>query len=562
MNVNDRIEIINQWKLNRVFAELENGNMRIPRFQRAYVWERAKIVKLLNSIYNQYPIGSFFLWDTDTQMESFCRDITEFGFPQKPEANKFTFILDGQQRITSLYVTLKGKQLNGIDYRSICFNLDKKTFKIPTLKTEPNNVPVWKIYDSNLYSDIMLDYTEKGQREYAKEIQNCHSILNEYPVSIIKSMNMDLDEVVTIFERINQGGKRLSLFDLVHASVWSKDFDLREKIKDFNDEDAIRVFGALDAETFTQSLALNIDGDCTNKHQLRLKNEDCKLCWEKTLECIRLSIDFIKQLGVQQLSIIPYSSLIAIIQNYFYLSGEKYISSDIKQLICDWFWTLTFSQRYSSSTLTKMNEDALWIKSIVDGSREPRIFTVKLSVEELKRVRMNTRSVIKNGILCLMALNNPKDFDNNDAVTLDKTNASRSNSKENHHFFPYSLATTFGVSQNEINSVLNFAFITKRLNGQILNNKPSDYLSKIEKENAFIHDSMLTHYIDVEAYNAAKEDDFNRFVELRGKQIINRINEVCCVDEEIGTINSIEVDDSNNFEEDDWTETLAENNDV
>lgn len=462
MNVNERIEIINQWKLNRIFSELENGNMRIPRFQRAYVWERAKIVKLLNSIYNQYPIGSFFLWDTDTQMESFCRDITEFGFPKKPEANKFTFILDGQQRITSLYVTLKGKQLNGIDYKSICFNLDKKVFKIPTLKTEPNNIPVWQIYDNNIYSDLMLDYTEKRLREYAIEIQNCHSILNDYPVSIIKSMNMDLDEVVTIFERINQGGKRLSLFDLVHASVWSKDFDLREKIKEFNDENAIRIFGALDAETFTQSLALNVDGDCTNKHQLRLKNDDCKSCWEKTLECIRLTIDFLKQLGVQQLSIIPYSSLIAVIQHYFYLSDEKYISSDVKSLIYDWFWTLTFSQRYSSSALTRMNEDALWIKSLVDGHREPRIFTVKLSVEDLKRVRMNTRSVLKNGILCLMALNSPQDFDNNDAVTLDKTNASRSNSKENHHFFPYSLATTFGLSQNEINSVLNFAFITSQ----------------------------------------------------------------------------------------------------
>lgn len=540
MNVNERIEIINQWKLNRVFSELESGNMRIPRFQRAYVWERSKIVKLLNSIYNQYPIGSFFLWDTDTQMESFCRDITEFGFPNKPEANKFTFILDGQQRITSLYVTLKGKQLNGIDYNSICFNLDKRVFKIPTLKTEPNNIPVWKIYDDLEYGNLLKEYYGTGQTELGAAIQECHQILHEYPVSIIKSMNMDLDEVVTIFERINQGGKRLSLFDLVHASVWSKDFDLREKIKEFNEENAIRIFGSLDAETFTQSLALNIDGDCTNKHQLKLKNDDCKSIWEKTLECIRLTIDFIKQLGVQQLSIIPYPSLIAVIQNYFYLSKEKYISSDVKPLICDWFWTLTFSQRYSSSALTRMNEDALWIKSLVEGSREPRVFTVKLSVEDLKRVRMNTRSVIKNGILSLMALNNPQDFDNNDSVTLDKTNASRSNSKENHHFFPYSLATSFGVSQNEINSVLNFAFITKRLNGHILNNKPSDYLLKMEQENKSIRAAMQTHFIDDEAYDAATKDDFHRFIELRGKQIVNRINEVCRVDESIDTIVSLE----------------------
>ena len=67
--MSQKIEIINNWTLPRIFQELENGNMRIPRFQRAYVWERTKIVSLLNSIYKQYPIGSFFLWDTDMRMD-------------------------------------------------------------------------------------------------------------------------------------------------------------------------------------------------------------------------------------------------------------------------------------------------------------------------------------------------------------------------------------------------------------------------------------------------------------------------------------------------------------
>ena len=80
-----RIEIINQWNLQRIFQELESGNMRIPRFQRAYVWEQSKIVKLLNSISKEYPIGSFFLWETDSTMESFGRDISDFGFPAKPQ---------------------------------------------------------------------------------------------------------------------------------------------------------------------------------------------------------------------------------------------------------------------------------------------------------------------------------------------------------------------------------------------------------------------------------------------------------------------------------------------
>lgn len=527
----DKIEIINNWSLPRVFQELENGNMRIPRFQRAYVWERSKIVQLLNSIYKQYPIGSFFLWDTDKEMDGFCRDITELGFPSKPEANKFSFILDGQQRITSLYIALKGKTLNGVDYSRICFNLDKEVFKIPTLKTELNNIPAWCIFDQIESMKLVMHYTSQGNHALAQRILECSKLLTQYPVSIIKSMNMELDEVVTIFERINQGGKRLSLFDLVHASVWSEDFDLRTKIEEFNNVPAIKIFGALDSEIFTQSLALNIAEDCTNQHQLGLKNSDCKASWDKTTECLRLAIDFVKNLGVQQLSIIPYNSILAILQYYFFVSGKKYISADIKDLISGWFWTVTFSQRYSSSTLTRMNEDALWIKSLANGVTESRLFTVKLTIDDLMRVRMNMRSVIKNGILCLMALNSPVDFDNGDAVTLDKTNASRSNSKENHHFFPYSLYTKFAITRNDVNSVLNFAFITKRLNGQISANHPSEYLANYEKANAHILNDLSTHFISEDAFKAAKEDKFKEFITHRGNAIIQKINELCLVND-------------------------------
>lgn len=538
-----KIEIINNWTLPRIFQELENGNMRIPRFQRAYVWERTKIVSLLNSIYKQYPIGSFFLWDTDMKMDGFCRDITDLGFPKKPEASKFSFILDGQQRITSLYVALRGKTLNEVEYGKICFNLDQRVFKVPKLKTEQNNIPVWKIYNDQEYGNLLQEYYGSGRIEFGNIIKDCHELLINYPVSIIKSMNMELDEVVTIFERINQGGKRLSLFDLVHASVWSEDFDLRNKIAEFNSDPVIKIFGTLDSEIFTQSLALNVSGDCTNRHQLNLTYEKCKANWKKTTECIRLAIDFVKNLGVQQISIIPYNSILAVVQHYFFLSGEKYINAEVKNLIAGWFWTVTFSQRYSSSTLTRMNEDVLWINALTKGERSPRLFSVKLTVDDLLRVRMNLRSVIKNGILCLMALNGPLDFDNGAIVTLDKTNASRSNSKENHHFFPYALRNKLGVSQDEANSVLNFAFITKRLNQQISAKYPSLYLKNYEQDNSDILKCLLTHFIDEKAFAAAKADNFKEFVSLRGTAILTTIQNVCCANEKKEVIQMPESDE-------------------
>lgn len=535
----NHIEIINNWNLNLVFQELERGNMRIPRFQRSYVWERAKIVKLLNSIYHEFPIGSFFLWETDTEMEGFCRDITEFGFPAKPAANTFTFILDGQQRITSLYVALKGKKLGNIDYGCICFNLDKKVFKIPTLKSEPNNIPAWKLFNSQEFHKILFEYSRKENTEWAQTLMECNETLNNYPVSIIKSKDMGLEDVVTIFERINQGGKRLSLFDLVHASVWSKDFDLRDRIAEFNASKAMSIWGRVDNEVFTQALALNISKDCVKTHQLSLKNEECKAAWQRTTDCISLAIDFLKnQLGVQGVEIIPYQNIIPVVQYYFYQTGSSTVLPEHKQAIIDWFWTLTFSNRYSSSTLTKMNNDARWIEELVSGHVTPRVFTVKLTLDDLKKVRMVNRSVIKNGILCLMALRKPLDFNNGDLVTLDGTNASRQNSKENHHFFPYSLASKFGVKVDDINSVLNFAFISKHLNQEISNKFPSKYLQGYADMNPDLVEHLASHFITEEAYKAALVDDFRAFIDARGAVILDTINSVCHVKENVTTMNS------------------------
>lgn len=542
----DRIEIINQWNLQRVFQELERGNMRIPRFQRAYVWERSKIVRLLNSISMSYPIGSFFLWETDTTMEAFGRDITEFGFPKKPQGNYFMFILDGQQRITSLYVSLMGKTLNGIDYSKICYNLDSKKFKIPQLKTEQHNIPVWKIWDAKEYSNLLMDYAKNGDFDRMQALKECQECLYNYPISIIMSRNMGLEEVVDIFERINQGGKRLSLFDLVHATVWSQDFDLREKIKDFNNEKAISLFGKIGEEIFTQSLSLNIKHDCTKLVQLKLTNQECINAWARTIECIRIAIDYVKSLGAQNLSILPYANMLAIIQHYLYIGKYNGIQPVHTKLISDWFWTVTFSNRYSSSTLTRMNEDANWISRIVAGENESRIFSISLKAEDLKRVRMNTISVVKNGILCLMASNSPRDFDNGQVVTLDNTNASRSNSKENHHFFPFSLHNTFGLTANEANSVLNFAFISKRLNGTILNKKPSRYLTEYESATDKIVENLATHFISEKAFESAKNDDFNAFIEERGKTIMAEINRVCQVQDPHTIAPIIDEDDIEN----------------
>lgn len=523
-----RIEIINNWNLQKVFHQLENGNMKIPRFQRGYVWERSKIVKLLNSIQSQYPIGSFFIWEAGKEYKNFCREIEDLNFPEKPESNFYSFILDGQQRITSLYVALKGKTINDTDYSSICYNLEKKEFHIPRLKNENHNIPAWKLFNTSEYGKVLTQYVlydnEKGTT-YHQNWSNCQQLFSDYPISIIKTLNMELDEVVSIFENINQGGKRLSLFDLVHASAWSPEFDLREKIKTFNEEPNVKAFGGVENEVFIQSLALNAFGDCKNKNQLNLTASICADNWKKTTECIRLSLDFVKIFGVKFISYLPYNSFLPIFQYYFFKSGKNSIPSSHQKFIENWFWTSTFSARFSSSSLTKMKDDADWISHLANDVLEENAFGVSLTLKELSKVNMQTKSVIKNGVICLMALENPKDFDNSIPVMLDKTNIAKSNGKENHHFFPYSLKDKFGTTVTGINSLLNFALISGRLNRDISNKLPSIYISHYSSKNKKIETDLDSHFISKEALEAVRNDNFSAFINERSKTVLSKIIE-------------------------------------
>src|SRR5690606_8589748 len=100
-----------------------------PRFQRTFVWERSRIQSLLDSMYREYPIGTIFLWKAPPQYNHMLRSVEYLEQPPLEENQSYTFILDGQQRLTSLYVTVKGLSIGGEDYSKIVVDISN---------TEPN----------------------------------------------------------------------------------------------------------------------------------------------------------------------------------------------------------------------------------------------------------------------------------------------------------------------------------------------------------------------------------------------------------------------------------------
>jgi len=511
-----KIKIKGDYKLADIVHDIEKGILRIPQFQREFVWDKPRVIKLLESIYLEYPIGSFFFWDAPRKYYDFYRDIAELGLPKPDKYEKIVFILDGQQRLTSLYVTVKGLTLYGRDYKKICFDLDEKVFVDRT----PDNqrfVSVNDLLSNECYTEVYEGLTPDRK----KVIYECLQRFNNYPFSAIDVRDKELDEVCDIFERINQGGQKLNLFDLISASTWTPEFDLRIAVKAENERLKSKGFGEIDNEVYLQALSLIAKGSCTRPVQLQLRAGDVSKFWQDTIESMALAIDYLRNnLGVVNSVFIPYRSMIALVAYLFFKVKGRSLDHEQSELLAQWFWQTTFSERYSASILTLMTEDKKLMDKIDSETTLSIKYLFNLDIDSLIQIRMYRKSAIKNGVLCLMAKRYPRHFKNNVPLMLKDGYYSDFNSSEKHHVFPKSIVQK-SYPMIMVHSLPNFCFIPAELNKEISNKKPSNYFEEYKNINPEFEDTLKTHLIKYD--DSIKQDDFMSFLASRSAMILEEI---------------------------------------
>jgi len=510
-----KIKIKSDYKLPDIIHDIEKGILRIPQFQREFIWEKSKVIKLLDSIYKEYPIGSFFFWNTPKKYYFFYKDIAELNLPKPDKYEKMSLIIDGQQRLTSLYVTVKGLTLYGRDYSKICFDLDKKEF----IDRKPDRQRFISL--SNLFSDEHFELYNGLTPERKESFNQCVRKFYNYPFSAVDVRDKELDEVCDIFERINQGGRRLNLFDLISASTWSTNFDLRKAVDEENDILEKRGFGRIDNEVFTQTLALISKNSCTRSSQLQLRKEDITEHWKNTVEVTRQAVDYLRNnLGTVHYLFIPYRGMISLVAYLFYKNKARSLDNKQSELLASWFWQVAFAERYSASTLTLMTEDGKLFDKVAEKKDVKIHFPFSLDIDSLMKIRMYRKSAIKNGVLCLLATKHPRHLKNNSLLSLGDDYYSDFNSSEKHHIFPKSVIQK-KFSLVMIHSLPNFCFLPAELNKEISNKKPSKYFENFEKENSDFKDSLETHLIKYD--NSIKRDDYLSFLGSRATIILEEI---------------------------------------
>jgi hypothetical protein len=516
--------------------DIENGRVRLPPFQREFVWSPPKVIALLDSMYKGFPIGSFFYWKADRNFVTLFRDIESLQIPKPAPDQELFFILDGQQRLTSLWATFKGTRIDGDDYSRICLYLDKaveyessdpearrsiEVFK----EEEPDNLKFVSLRD--ILSDKTRTYDDiRDKLPYAKKeiLSIARDRFRTYAFSVVRVFDLALEDAVEVFQRINQGGKRLTRFELVAANSWSESFDLARSVKEFNGRVKERTdFGKVEPITFVQAMSLIEFGQCNTEHELRLSSKTVQQLWPRVSKAIGDTIDWMRDnYGVIQGDMIPYDGMLAVLAFYFAEHGPN-VPPEHKTCIDRWFWRSTFSERYGRSANTQMANDVKALKELIDGKLEVPNYPLTISKEVLIEMKMNRASgAARNGVLCLLATAKPKHFINGTDVSLAKDHFSNLKDPNAHHIFPKNFLKKKRYVE-DVHRLPNFCFLPADLNKRIKDRAPSDYFSEFSGNNRadggnlHFELAMRSHLIPSGPDSPIWDDDYDEFLQRRAE---------------------------------------------
>ena len=209
-------------KIDRIIKRIDDGDIKIPAFQRGFVWKQNQVIDLLESIVNEYPIGSVLLWKSSERLKS-TRNIAGYEIPEKDTTYPVNYTLDGQQRMASIYGVFSqlieqeddhGNYNPNLDIFEIYYDFENKKFIGKAEIAQENKT----IHLRKLLNVTTL-ITALGilNKEYHSAAQELASQFLNYEIPVVTIENRSREDVGIIFERINNTGTRLSALDLMTA---------------------------------------------------------------------------------------------------------------------------------------------------------------------------------------------------------------------------------------------------------------------------------------------------------------------------------------------------------
>ena len=573
MNFTDRIKPTDKG-ITTYLDDLKNQEYQIPTFQRDVVWEEENVKKLWDSIYKFYPLGSILVWKTDLKLQNHRKIGGHKIADDNITKTEFQYLLDGQQRTTSLLTALYGGKIKGKgDFDpTLYFDISIKSENDTDDETYKKRFLYWseiddkngilkrntgrkKKFDERLIFKLrdikekfdevqekVVNHPEVNQKynhPYWKELRRIDQVLDNYRLSFIELKGIQVSEVCQIFERINQAGKPLDIFDIVVAKTFRSKtqtedgFYLRDLIDEFkkinnskflqiSDFDYLQIIAIIIRENIENSGIHNI----TPRYLNDIKTEQIEEIWDPARKAILKTFDFFENtLNVKGPQLIPYRYFYLTIANYFYNND-----SPNYDFLKKYFWFHSLHNQDLLSNTTDINTH-IELLNKEKTNKEFEFNRFLIDKEKLRKATYSSKGTYSRAILSLYSSKKPKDWKYTDRNVI-ADNFFFSTDKPNlHHIFPTNyIENNRENNKLDNNSLMNIAYLTQITNLEISDKNPLDYITDYN-ENSDFEKVIESHLLPKEIIKWAEmekmpSDALDQFIEKRVDLIINELKDI------------------------------------
>lgn len=524
--------------IRQLLQRIADGEIRIPAFQREFVWEPDRVQFLMDSIYKGYPIGTVLFWRTKEKL-SYDRDLGPFTLPEPKKEYPIDYVLDGQQRLTSIFSTfqtdLKQNPNTSVNWTDIYFDLeaspnaqDSQFVALDSTEVKKQHIPLRVLFDVAEFGKLTRSITDNAQLNRVDQLQ---TLFKEALIPVETVETEVHSKIAIIFERINRGGVPLDTYQLLSAWTWSGDFDLRTKFDELSAELDEVGYSDLrdDPDLLLKCCAAVVRNDASAHAIIDLKGSEVRDSFKVLRNGVLGAIDFLRRdCGVASLRVLPYKSMIIPLARCFATEKDAGFHPDSKQrqALCHWFWHSCFSRRYSNSVDTALSQDIAAVQQLLAGNTadlENRSFKVEPSLFTENTFLLS--SVNTKIFVLLLARAKPKSFISSAEVDLENVLVT-CNRTEFHHIFPKNyLLTAEGITDRSQQFMLaNFAFLSQTDNRSIQDKAPAEYVKMIApgSKESVLESALIP--------KGGLEMPYKDFIAARSQLLASKANELLAVD--------------------------------
>ena len=516
--------------INELIGKIMAGNIRIPSFQRGFVWDADRVAHLMDSIYKGFPFGTLLFWRTKTALNT-ERNLGPYQLPQNDPDYPIDYILDGQQRSTSIFGVFQStlNPVPGEDQSifEIYFDLtqeanvqDSNFIYVPQSEFDPEkHFPLKLIFNSPEYRKFLKTMPEK----IADKVDTLYQRFTTARIPIQTFVTDDRTAVAIVFERINRLGIELDTLQLLSAWTWNEDFDLQEEFSDLAEELGPYGFRNVgeDSDLLLRCCAAIIAGEASPQAIINLSGSEVRERFFEIKKGILGAVDFLRvSIKAYSASVLPFPSIIIPLSVYF-ATQDPHPSAESKKQLIRWVWRTFFSRRYSKR-LEQLNEDIKEIIKLRSGTASTLgDFKFELNSDFFTKSQFNLSTSNTKTFILMLASEGPLNFINGSPVSVEPV-LRNCNKKEFHHVFPRKFLSDAGAHNKDINSLANFVMLSKADNNKLGGVAPSLYRRAMPTNEESVRLILTKAICPADIFH----DDHVRFFEDRVQRLVDKAQEL------------------------------------